>query len=431
MELAQAAMERAVELTPDNPMATYQSIMGNVMGHPDLIRRAQDAADKLTFTTRMGPVAGAINRALIRSKVGKLIVPFMRTPLNIVKSSLEYMPFGAIGPETRALLLGKGDKTEVARARGRQIVGTGLGLLVMQAAAQGMMSGAGPDDPGERQLLYRTGWMPYSIKFGDTWYRYNRFEPLGMLLGVAADVSEIAGAADQVELDALAGMVVTSFANNLGDKTFLRGISEFVQAYTDPERYGNRWLQSMSGTVIPTAVAQVAYAQDPFSREANTIIDAIRARIPGEREKLAKRVDIAGENIRGPGSVLGVSSNPLRPSETQRDPLSETMLKLGVYKRRPSRTLRGVELSDQEYEEFSRYMGKVRQSQLLPMVQSPEFQQLMQRDPLSAGMLLEKRWDDVSNEARLRYMYNNPSLIARAQAAQRSGQAVRSSRFAP
>lgn len=429
MELAQAAMERAIELTPDNPMQTYQSIMGNVLGHPDLVRRAQAAADKLTFTTRMGPVAGAINQALIRSKVGKLIVPFMRTPLNIVKSSLEYMPFGAIAPGTRDLLLGKGDKVEVARARGRQIVGTGLGLLVIQAAAQGMMSGAGPDDPGERQLLYQTGWQPYSVKFGDTWYRYNRFEPLGMIMGVAADMAEIAGAADKVELDALAGMVVTSFANNLGDKTFLRGISDFVQAYTDPERYGNRWLQSFAGTVVPTAVAQLAYAQDPFSREANTIIDAIRARIPGEREKLAKRVDISGEPIEGPGNVLGVSSNPLRPSEVQRDPLSETMLKLGVYKRRPSRKLRGVELTDAEYEDFATYMGKVRQAQLLPLVQSPDFQGLMQRDPVAAGILLERQWDQISDAARLKYMYDHPSLIVRAQQAQRDGRAVQSSRY--
>ena len=417
MELAQGAMEIAIEQDPADPMRAYRDIMSNPLAYTELVERSLAAADKLTFTTKLGPVMTAFNQALIKSKGGKMIVPFVRTPFNIVKSSLEYMPLGAISKQTRDSLLGRGDRKDVAMARGRMIVGTGMAYVVTQAVAQGLMSGAGPDDPGERELLYQTGWMPYSVRWGDTWYRYNRFEPLGMLLGVAADMYEIASLADQKEMDVLASMLVTSFANNLGDKTFLRGIAEFTQAYSDPQRYGDKWLRSISGTVIPTAIAQIAYAQDPFSREANTIIDAIRARIPVEREKLAKRNDITGEPIRGPQGVLGVATNPFRPSPAERDPLSETMLKLGVFKRRPGRTLRNVKLSDEEYEDYSAYMGKIRQAQLAPMVQSPQFQQMMTQNPVEAALLLDRAWDKVSDQARVAYLYNHPQLLAKAHRA--------------
>jgi hypothetical protein len=34
-------------------------------------------------------------------------------------------------------------------------------------------------------------WQPYSIQIGGRWYSYNRLDPLGMMMGMAADDSEM------------------------------------------------------------------------------------------------------------------------------------------------------------------------------------------------------------------------------------------------
>jgi hypothetical protein len=50
---------------------------------------------------------------------------------------------------------------------------------------------------------------------------------------------------------------------------------------TDPERYGKSYLKGMVGTVIPAISAQTAQTLDPTVREARTVLDTLKARIPG------------------------------------------------------------------------------------------------------------------------------------------------------
>ena len=66
----------------------------------------------------------------------------------------------------------------------------------------------------------------------------------------------------------------------------------------DPDRYGSRYVQRLSGTVIPTGLAQWARTEDPALREARTIMDNIRSRYsPGSRRELYPRLDRFGEPI--------------------------------------------------------------------------------------------------------------------------------------
>ena len=48
-------------------------------------------------------------------------------------------------------------------------------------ANQGLITGRGPEDTKERAVLRETGWQEYSIKVGDQYISYQRFEPFGIL----------------------------------------------------------------------------------------------------------------------------------------------------------------------------------------------------------------------------------------------------------
>ena len=53
-------------------------------------------------------------------------------------------------------------------------------------------------------------------------------------------------------------------------------MSDLVEAVHDPDRYGERYIQRLAGTMIPTGVAQVARVQDPVLREARSVLDHIK-----------------------------------------------------------------------------------------------------------------------------------------------------------
>lgn len=422
MELADLAMQEAIERNPRDPKAEFDRIMGDIGQRRDLIERARQAALRATFTTPLGPVMGTVSYALTKSKIGRVLVPFIRTPTNIIKRAIEYTPAAPVFEEVRNALAAGG--RDAALARARMMVGSGVMMGVVALAAQGLISGAGPDDTGERELLMRRGWQPYSIKLPDgSWVRYNRFEPFGMLMGIAADLYELGSYVSEGELENIGSMIITSFALNLGDKTFLKGITDFAQAYADPQRYFAQWARDLAASFVPNVGAQTARYIDPFQREARTLTDAILARVPVMREQTARRLDIAGEPAQ---STQGFPGNPLQATTPRADPLADAMLRLGVFKERPSRdlTIQGVtiKLEPEEYEPYAAFIQRVRWTQLTPLVQSPQFRALAERNPVKAQELLEKAWDRLGTEARTAYLYQHPELIAR------SAQAARSSR---
>jgi hypothetical protein len=152
-------------------------------------------------------------------------------------------------------------------------------------------------------MLYATGWQPYSVKIGDTYYSYGRLEPLGILLGVASDFTELNKAMTTQEQNSVAALIMGSISKNLVSKTWLRGPSEMIEAIQDPDRYGATYVQNLVGTLVPTGVAQYARNQDPYLREARSILDKLKERVPGYRETLPARRDVFGDPIKLEGSL--------------------------------------------------------------------------------------------------------------------------------
>jgi hypothetical protein len=70
-------------------------------------------------------------------------------------------------------------------------VGTTLMTTCFVHALHGNISGAGEPDAGKKRVQQAAGWQPYSVKVGDTWYSYERLQPIGTLIGMAADLAEV------------------------------------------------------------------------------------------------------------------------------------------------------------------------------------------------------------------------------------------------
>jgi hypothetical protein len=322
---------------------------------PDIRLEAIDMARYQTFTNEL---TGSLRQMqkLAQYPALKVIVPFIKTPTNIMRFFFERTPLAPFAQSVRADIAAGGARKDLALAR--MSMGSSIMGISAIAAANGQITGGGPTDHRLRKFWLENN-QPYSMRIGDTWYAYGRLEPLGTLLGVAADFQEIAGEASELQAGEVASKSIMATAKNITSKTFLRGISETIRALEDPDRYGDRYIQNFLGTVVPTGVAQVARVKDPTLREVQSVMDKIKSRIPGYSETLPPRLNMWGEPIILQGGLGPDIMSPIYTHDIKEDRLGEEILSQGIPISMPSKTIFGTELEDPSlYNRYIELSGK-------------------------------------------------------------------------
>lgn len=336
----EAAVARAAELSA-NPTK-------------EMMEEANNYARYITFQDPMGRIGRGVMQVTSGAPILKLVVPFVRTPINLMKQTVERSPFAFVLKSWREDVKAGGVRGDLALAKAA--VGSGYGLAIALAAQQGNITGAAPTDRAEREALLATGWQPFSLKIGDNYYSYRRLDPLGTLVGIAATMGQphlFAGEREGAEQ-----RFVVGFLAMLSDKTFMSGISDLVAAVEDPSgRRAVSYVNRLMGSVlVPVAVSQTAKALDPTSRVAESIPDVVRSRIPGMSQDLPAQYDVLGREGRtSPGGFEAFS--PVTRSPVRDDPVANMILDSGVRITPPNRTIKGTRLSAEVYSQYQAEAG--------------------------------------------------------------------------
>lgn len=343
----------------------------------NMVETATERARVLTFTNQLGKAGSAVSHFRNNVPGARWVVPFLKTPMNILKFATKRTPLGLAMKEVREDLAKGGLSRD--RVIAQISLGSTVSLATVSQAIEGNITGGGPSDWKERQALMATGWRPYSIKLGDEWVTYNRLDPLGMIMGLSADVAEVIQKSDEIDAEEAAAALAIAFAKTLLDKSYLRGIADLTNAMHNPDRYGKRYLQNFAASFVPNAVGQVARSQDPIIRETRTFVDLLKARIPGLSESLYPKRDFWGEPIRRDGGVYGdgVAGRLLSPAKsagTERDFTTQELLRLELSPSKTSKSLSGVELTPTQYDEFQQYRGRLTKRALDKFVNGPAYE---------------------------------------------------------
>ena len=112
---------------------------------------------------------------------------------------------------------------------------------------------------------------------------------------------------------------------------------------------------------------------DPYSRQAHSTIEAIKRKIPGMSEELMARRDIWGEPVSSPDALIAPGVTALYMQKISSDPVNQAMLRLGIAPAQVGRTIRNVELTDQQRDDFARIAGRMSKMRLDMIVKSPQF----------------------------------------------------------
>lgn len=339
-----------------------------------LAEQVNKYAKQQTFQEEFAKGTMANNLLKFRSQHPELafIIPFVKTPLNIMKDALSYMGAQYIPGMYKGM--SKDEKFA------RMAVGSAFVAALGSKVADGTLTGSYSRDPAKRNAAIAAGIPEYSVKIGDTWYSYARVEPIATVLGTTVD--GIRSTAEYFnknpkdrKVSELATDLVGGFTKNIASKTFLEGISNLLQAIHDPDRYGGSFVNGFAGLVVPSFVAAPARSFDPNMRVVTNFAEAVQNRLPGLREDLpAQSMIYGGERpnlSRGFSAFTGVQTAPAAQNLVQQE---ATRVKLDYDL--PRKTLKDVDLTG---EEIARYQALSSQyaDQILPaIINNPSYQVL-------------------------------------------------------
>lgn len=343
---------------------------------PESIRiSAADAALYSTFQSKPGEWAQALMSMRNAGSLNPtfLVLPFIKTPANILRYSFERSPLAPLVGQWRDDIAAGGARAQLALAR----LGTGTAVFstAMDMASSGAITGPGPSEQSRKETMLRQGWKPWSIYVDGKYYSYNRTDPFGMILGAAGTLSELAKSKelspeDYDEFSEVMAAAIGGISESIVDKTYFKGVTDvldMIHGASKGEGGVTRYIDQTAGTLLPfgSALNTVRRFNDPAQREVNSPWDAIKSKIAGLSDKLPPARDLWGEEKK-PQEVYGRAYDVLSPIAASKDkaaPIDEEMarLDLGVDRIKKNGSFNGVPVNFRDwpevYDEYVRLAG--------------------------------------------------------------------------
>jgi hypothetical protein len=343
-------------------------------------------AKAVTFTDDLNPNSwpAKVSRLANEHPAFKLVVPFIRTPWNILKSTAR------LTPPLEALRKGFWDDLRAGGAKradafGRLTMGGSLYTLGYFSAANGTLTGDGPKDPDTRRQLMATGWRPRSIKIGDTYVSYDGIEPASTIFSLMANYHEVSAYMKEKDREEFASTLVSAVAKSMVNKTYLRGIADLMGVLDDPDRNGEAYISRQAASFVPFSGLQknIRDQVDPVRRSMNEWYDGIRNTIPGWSDSLPPQRNIFGEIVTGRQAIGPDAFSPFTSSkdlgDKVADELAQNSIREGGFSM-PSRKFGNVEFTPQQYDKVLQTMGTLgnggMKAELKKLIESEDYKEL-------------------------------------------------------
>ena len=337
------------------------------------------------------------------------LLPFRKTPANILTTGLDYSPVGLAKGVKEALLDVKSGKCTAADAVDSIASGlTGTGILTLGAymVAQGILGAtlhvrAGDDDK-EEDFEKAMGGQDYAIQIGDKSYTLDWALPAAMPLFAGAAIMESVqkgGSSFDAVADALLGMqdvvLETSMLSSLNDL-----ISYWSYADNKVGYLIDRAVSSYAGQYIPTVGSKIASALDDTARKSyvekgtgqlssdvNYFLQGAAKKVPGVRNQLQPSIDLWGNEVSNGSAPERVFQSFISPGyfKTQdNSPATQEVRRLakatgerGVYPAVAEKSFtndgKTYNLTAEEYTQYAKAMGSTRKALVEDALKLPAY----------------------------------------------------------
>lgn len=223
-------------------------------------------------------IASKLNEIENKNTVSKIIVggmmPFKKTPINILKRGVEYSPIGILNGISMAVNQSSSG-SEAIHSIASGLTGSSLMLLGCYMASIGIIRAGGDDDEKTKEKYYNEmlGQQDYAITIGDTTYTIDWVTPVSMPLMAGV---EFYNAWNKVNGDETAEEVMSRLfesvlktADPLTQLSMLSGLNDSLDRFGDTNKISAAALNAAESYVtqfFPTIGGQIARTGDNTRR---------------------------------------------------------------------------------------------------------------------------------------------------------------------
>lgn len=342
------------------------------------------------------------------SFVTDALLPFRKTPANILTTGLDYSPVGLGKGIWEALFDVKSGKCTAADAVdsiASGLTGTGIFALGAYLAAEGLLHVRAGDDDKEEAFEKSMGGQDYAIQIGDKSYTLDWALPAAMPL--------FAGAATMKSVQKGGGTFVSlvDATKNIGsviwETSMLSALNDLISYWSyadDPGAYLiSKAASSYAGQYIPTIGSKVASVFDDTVRKSyvekgsgqvasdvNYFLQGAAKKVPGARNQLQPMVDMWGNEVSNGSAPERVFQSFLSPGflkAQDNSPATQEIRRLAkatgdstVYPAaaEKSYTVKGETrtMTGEEYTRYAKAMGQTRKELVETAVKLPAYKSM-------------------------------------------------------
>lgn len=319
----------------------------------------EDFAKYVTFQKPLGQMGEHISAM---TKYIFPIIPFVRTPINILKTGLQPLRlFKFLSPKFREEYkqLSPVGKQHVLR---RIMVGAFFYSIISSLALRGdiEITGNGPDDRSKKDFLERQGWRPNSIGAFGHYISYQNIEPLNIIFAMIGNLSDNLKynwkpKDDELNILQKISKGLAGATQTFTDQSYLQGLSNFFKWQNTENPY---YLERFALMGIPNVLGaeqdiQIFQGKELPSYEAKTLSEKFLNKI-GFTENLKERLDIFGQP-----KTRSWESLPI-PYKKKTDALAKLFLDKNVTIGFPKKDVikpNGEKITEDEYYDYHKMSG--------------------------------------------------------------------------
>jgi len=384
-----------------------------------LVTRGHQFAAEATMTEPPKGLLGFVSKMLSIAgrKVPpfKLVVPFAQIPFNIANATLNYTPMGfARGRfgwvegnpfDKQPLHFEKVDPTErkmlyVKAAIGSLLLAAGLAYATMRRRGdKGQhdfdVSGTGPLDLKKMEQMKDEGWLPHSVKVGNTYLSYEE-TPVAYPMGIIGNYLDAVryNHANEKDMTGRMWTAMSTSTSTLTDMTVLSSLHDFLDALHSgedrPDALKNWMERNGTGAVVPNILKQIDKTINPKVYNKDTVLGGVGSGIPGVRETGSPLTSTLGQQVNAPPSQRFGST-------TGHDPVTNYLLNQGLFVPELGKTgrINGQPMTDAQYKFVHDVAGQAIYSHIMQ-----EMPNLQSMKPADAQITINKIAQEEHNNAK-------------------------------
>jgi len=407
-------------------LAKSESEVINLFQNPprDLDEAASLYAQKGTFTSELPPGLKGLQQTF-NHPILKVVVPFFKTPANIGLNVIERTPFAPLSSQWREEIAKGGVYRDMALAK--VTLGSGILATFASLAAEGGITGRGPERKADREALIRDGWQPYSLKIGDNYYSYGGLEPISALLAIAADYAEYAKHetdASKIEEVFLGGTY--GLYEYLKEQPYLQGVADIAkligtnqQGAVDGKKIVDGLVKQFGGFAIggspagaySSLLAGIERLSDPTNRDTKAsselpmgvrgFVEAFnkyKSRLPYFSADLPEALNLWGDATKSGTGAAYELVLPTRVTPQQFSEVDDLLMRMGSPVGMPDRKIDGIEVDSFQYNRLLTIYGKELPSkaEILNIMQTPGFDLLSLDDQQKTVQRVHSKFMDAA-----------------------------------